>query len=352
MSLPPSFRYAMPTEIVFGLGCFDQLADIASPFGKRPLLVTGRNSARTIGALDRALSQLPRAAVFDAVEENPCTATCERAAEQCRQLGCDHVIAIGGGSPLDVAKAVAALAVNPGPCNLYFGSEKLTHGALPVIAVPTTAGTGSEATPYAVIVDSTDATKRTITAKALFPRVALLDPELTRPMPRSVTVNTGLDALSQAMEGLVSRKSTPVSDTLAIDVIRRVRANLPLAMHDGDDIDARSEMLYAAMLSGCVIAQTGTTLVHGMGYYYTLACGIPHGLANGLLLTPIFQFNAAQAPDKVRAIVEALSGRPLSSGSPATQVAHELHAFFRELETSPAARDHGVDEGRLAGFAK
>lgn len=352
MPISSAFRYVMPTEVVFGAGCFSQLADAVQSLGKRPFIVTGKNSARAIGALDRALSMLPKSAVFDAVEENPGTATCERAAGQCRQLGCDCVIAIGGGSPMDVAKAVAALSVNPGPCSAYFGSEKLTHGALPVVAVPTTAGTGSETTPYAVIVDNADNTKRTITAKALFPRVALLDPELTRPMPRSVTVFTGLDALSQAMEGIVSRKSTPVSDTLALDAIRRVKSFLARAARDGEDLEARSEMMYAAMVSGCVIAQTGTTLVHGMGYYYTLEFGIQHGLANGLLLAPLFQFNAHEAPERVRAIVEALSGQTRPTASPATQVAHEIHALFRELDVSPAAKDHGVDESRLAGFAK
>ena len=365
----------MPTEAVFGPGSFGALGDRSRTLGKRPLIVTGKNSARKTGILDRALLQLEHAAVFDAVEENPGAATCERGADLCRQIGCDHVIAIGGGSPMDVAKAVAGLAVNQGKCADHFGPGGLAEGALPIIAVPTTAGTGSEVTPYAVIVDTESRTKKTLSAKALFPRVALADPELTRTMPRGVTVNTGLDVLSQAMEGIVSRKSTPVGDALALDACRRVREFLPRAAANGDDLEARSEMLYASMLSGCVIAQSGTTLVHGMGYYYTLECGVPHGLANGLLLSPLFRFNATVAPEKVSDILVAL----VSGGNHSVTTSHEertervmvihamrhslqeelpkaivtvLHEFLRELGVSPAGQDHGVDGARLREFAE
>ncbi|MCC6699608.1 MAG: iron-containing alcohol dehydrogenase [Candidatus Hydrogenedentes bacterium] len=348
------FAYHVPTEAVYGIGCFDTLGEHSRRLGTRPLLVTGKNSARRIGALDRALLQLEHASVYDAVEEDPGTDTCERGAALCRQLGCDHVIAIGGGSPIDVAKAIAGLAVNPGTCADHFGSKGLQAGALPVIAVPTTAGTGSEVTPYAVIVDSASRTKKTITGKAIFPRVALLDPELTRHLPRAATISTGLDVLSQSMEGIVSKKSTPVGDALALDACRRVRAYLPrAAAHGEDDLEARGQMLYASMLSGCVIAQSGTTLVHGMGYYYTLECGIPHGLANGLLLAPLFRHNARVAPEKVRTITEALLPHGTQGDvGPEEAVSRALRQLFGELGVSSAARDHGVSEVLLGGFAE
>ncbi len=351
MTSPPltPFQYHVPTQLVFGSGCFDSLAEHSHKLGRRPLLVTGMNSARKIGALDRAMAQLEHAAVFDAVEENPGTATCERGADLCRQLGCDHVIAIGGGSPMDVAKAVAGLAVNRGTCADHFGSGGLQEGALPIVAVPTTAGTGSEVTPYAVIVDEANKTKKTISATVLFPRVALLDPDLTTALPRSVTIHTGLDVLSQAMEGMVSKKATPLGDVLALDACHRVREFLPRAAKDGRDAEARAQMLYASMLSGCIIAQSGTTLVHGMGYYYTLECGISHGLANGLLLAPLFRHNARHAPDRVTALVDALGtpvGAPLED-----RVTRAIHDLFEELEVSPAARDQGAKADQLNAFA-
>lgn len=348
----PAFRYLAPTEIVFGAGTFRSLREHSRRLGARPLVVTGRRFARVSGLLDAALEQLaPRrgAAVFDQVPENPDTSVCDAAAAYCRDRACDHVVAIGGGSAMDVAKAVAGLARNKGGCADYFGADKFSGGALPVLAVPTTAGTGSEVTPYAVIVDARDRTKRTVSGRSLFPAAALLDPDLTRTMPREVAIATGLDALSQAMEGIVSKKSTPLGDTLALDACRRIRRYLPRAANDPGDDEARAQMLYAAMLGGCVIAQSGTTLVHGMGYHYTLARGIAHGLANALLLAPVFAHNARYAPDKVAAIAAAL-GEPPSEPGPAVVAA--IYRLLQELGVSPAARDHGVKAEDLEAFAR
>jgi alcohol dehydrogenase class IV len=344
------YRYFLPTDIVFGPGVLNQLSQHAQGFGKRPLIVTGRNSARATGLLDRVLAQLPNAVIFDEIDENPTTGSCDRGADFCRAHDCDCVIALGGGSPMDAAKAIAGLALNPGTCEDYIAGEVFSRGVLPVIAIPTTAGTGSETTPYAVLVSSRDNNKRTIAGRYIFPRLALLDPEITVTMPRPVTINTGLDALSQAMEGFVSRRSTPVGDALALDACRRVMRWLPTAADNGANIEARSNMLHAAMLTGCVISQSGTTLVHGMGYYLTLNCGLAHGLANGYLLAPVFQYNARIAPDRVRALAEAMNADP--AVEPGKAVAQRIHELFGALNLSPAARDAGVDESLLRGFSE
>mgnify|MGYP000021926091 CR=1 FL=1 len=347
----PAFSYLMPTEIRFGAGCFDGLAECCALLGKKPFVVTGKHSARAIGALDRLEAQMPNAVVHDKAEENPTTEQCDAAAAVCRAQQCDMVIAIGGGSPMDVAKAVAGLARNAGPCADFIGADLFTRGALPIVAVPTTAGTGSEVTPYAVLVDIAENQKRTIKGQVLFPRIALLDPELTTSLSAEITADTGLDALSQAMEGLVSKKSTFVGDILALEACRLVRQWLPRAVREPENIEARGNMLLAAMLSGCVIAQSGTTLVHGMGYYYTLHCGIQHGLANGLLLAPVFRHNAGHLPEKVAAIAAAL-GRPGPPEEARGNVAAGLHALLDACGVSRAARDAGVDETQLAEFAR
>lgn len=345
---PRAFRFFLGTEIVFGDGVFASLGAHATRFGHRPLIVTGKLSARASGTLDRALGQLPGAKVFDAIDENPGTAICEQGAAFCREHDCDVVIAIGGGSPMDAAKAIAVLATNEGPCANFFGAGKYTLGPLPVVAVPTTAGTGSEVTPYSVLVDEARRTKRTISGEALFPRVALLDPELTRTLPGAVTIATGLDALSQSMEGIVSKKSTPLGDAIALDAIRRVCKYLPRAAKDGaNDREARAQMLYAALLSGVIVAQSGTTLVHGMGYSYTLECGIAHGLANALLLAPLFYHNACIAPDRVAPIAEAMGTDPVR---PEQSVPEAVYGLLRVLGISPAAQDHGVREAQLERF--
>lgn len=346
------FRFYSPTEVVFGPGRLPELAERCARFGERPLIVTGRHSARATGLLARVEEAFPNAVTFDEVEENPCTATCEAAASVCREAGCGFLIALGGGSPMDVAKAASGLVLNRGPCRDYFGADKFVKGTLPLVAVPTTAGTGSEVTPGAVLVDEAAGVKRTISGRAVYADLAILDPEVTLTLPRDVTVNTGLDVLSQAMEGAVSKKAGPLTGLVALEAVRLVRRHLPRAANDGNDIAARSAMLYASLLSGYVIAQTGTTLVHGMGYYFTLAFGIAHGLANALLLAPLFQHNARHLPQKVAALAEALgvSARPEPDDASA-KIAAAVHALLEELGVSPAARDAGADPGRLADFA-
>ena len=355
MTTDPLFphRFHVPTEIRFGAGALEQLAACSEAMGATPFLVTGRRSVRASGVLDRALAMLPRAVHFDAIDENPTTEMCDAAAAACRAGGCDHVVAIGGGSPMDVAKAVAGLARHEGPCAGFFGRDTFPNGALPVIAVPTTAGTGSEVTPYAVLVRTDEERKQTIGGRCLFPSVALLDPELTRTLSPGLTAATGLDALSQAMEGFVSKKRTPLGNALALDACRRIRRWLPVAAADGANLEARSQVLYAAMLSGCIIAQSGTTLVHGMGYHYTLTHGVQHGLANGLLLAPVFAFNATQAPEAVATLAEALGVRcDPKPDAAAKAIAGAIHELLRACGVSPAARDAGVRADTLEAFAE
>lgn len=348
-----AFRFSVPTEIVFASGCLDTLAGHSQALGTKALVVTGCRSARKSGVLDRVLAHLPGATLLEGIDENPGDTTCDEGAGLCRQSGCDHIIALGGGSPIDAAKAIAVLATNGGRCADYFGNDRFGKTPLPVVAIPTTAGTGSEVTPYAVLVDTKEGAKRTVGGRGLFPRTALLDPDLTRTLPRDLTINTGLDALSQAMEGMLSLNATPIGDALALEVCRTVRAWLPRAAEAPEDSDARSAMLYAAMLSGCIIAQSGTTLVHGMGYQYTLEFGVPHGLANALLLAPVFALNARYEAQKVALVAEALGNSCEAVPEAAARaIGVALHAFLRELGVSPAAEDAGVEEGRLETLAR
>jgi alcohol dehydrogenase class IV len=312
--LPYAFR--MPVTVRLAPGGIGRLGEWLVDVPERPLLVMGAGSARANGALAALEAQFPHLRVLAGVPENPTTVWCDAGAAFCREEGCDAVIGVGGGSPLDAAKAIALLAVNEGAAREHFSGRAATRAPLPIIAIPTTAGTGSEVTQYAVLADPDEATataglpgrgqKRTLRGEGLFPRLALLDPTLTVGLPRHMTIATGLDALSQAMEGIVSRSATALGDVLALEVCRLVRRWLPVAVAAPEDLEARAAMLHAAMLSGCVIAQSGTTLVHGMGYYYTLHCGVQHGLANGLLLGPVFRYNARHVPEKVAALAQAL----------------------------------------------
>lgn len=345
-------RFYMPTDVSIGVGCVDRLASCRS-LGKRPLVLCGSRSARASGALDAVLRQLPDAVVLEGFPENPETAVCEAYAAQARSAGVDWVVAVGGGSVIDGAKAIALLVPNGGLCDDYFDAPTLAHAPLPLVVLPTTAGTGSETTPYAVLVDSTLRKKKTLKHPGLFPRMALLEPGFTVALPPDVTVATGLDALSQAMEGMVSLKSMPTGDVIALEICRLIHRHLPRVWDAPDDLEAREGMLQAAMLSGIVIAQSGTTLVHGMGYYYTLEYGIAHGAANALLLPPVFHENARYVPEKVAALAGALGhvGAPEPAAA-AASIVNALYELYAKVDFSPAAADHGVPGHTAARMAR
>ncbi len=343
-------RFHMPTDVRCGAGSLEALTTCKT-WGKRPAILCGKQAARTHGHLNTILGYLPNALVLDSFPENPRFSDCETYADRCRAENIDLLVALGGGSVMDGAKALALLARHGGTCRDFLDPE---HGkdALPLIAIPTTAGTGSEVTPYAVLVDDARNRKSTLKSPALFPRLALLEPALSTTMPRDVTIATGLDALSQAMEGMLSTQSTPTGDMLALDACRRIRHWLPVALQQPAQVEAREQLLFAAMLSGMVIAQSGTTLVHGMGYYYTLEHGIAHGAANALLLPPLFWWNAQHAPEKVTRLAEALGHgirpAPSEAGHALTE---SLYHFYRLLHFESAAREHGVPQEAAASMA-
>ncbi|HOK90558.1 MAG TPA: iron-containing alcohol dehydrogenase [Candidatus Hydrogenedentes bacterium] len=350
------FSYYVPTRVACAAGCWENFHEII-PSWRRPVVVTGKGARSRTGWLDPILNRYPDAVVFDQVEENPGTETCDRGALLARENACDGIIALGGGSAMDAGKVIAVLATDETRrAEDLFGNERYSRPPLPIVAIPTTAGTGSEVTPYSVLIDPRDGMKRTVRGNALFPGVALLDPILSVSMPRQVTIASGLDALSQCMEGMVSRASTPPGDALATAGCAMVTAWLPLAADHPERLDARQHMLVAACLSGMVIAQSGTTMIHGMGYYYTLRHGIPHGLANALLLPPVFAFNAQHAPDKIASLLAAMNpDLPVKAMSPlqlGQAIARALHDLYERLGISPAARDYGVPESVLGTYAR
>ncbi len=349
------FRFRMTTEVHFGEGVVEQVGAETFRLGRRALLVSGARSSKRSGAFDTVMDSLRAAGVtteiFDQVEENPSTETVERGAEIARQKGCQVVVALGGGSPMDAAKGMAILASLGGQVKDYLGSEKVSGPVLPLVAVPTTAGTGSEVTPYAVFVDSVAGLKRSVASRHIFPRVSLLDPQLTVSMPPNVTANTGIDALSHALEGFTSTQAQPISDTLALEAIAVLTGYLPQAVAHGDDLQARARVLYASMMAGMVIAQTGTTLLHGMGYAPTTAYGIPHGLANGVLMPQVVAFNGQGDTERYARLAAALGHR----GDPSSGTERAVEALGRlrdEVGMPTRLRDLGVKQDDLVGFAR
>ena len=304
------FSYFMPTKVLFGQECITKNQGEFARFGKRALLITGRNSARVSGALADVCYALEQQGiaweVFDQTGENPTFAMVEAGGTAARKFGPDMLVAIGGGSPLDVSKAVAVLAVNNIPAvKLYDGN--FAARPLPILAVPITAGTGSEVTPYSVLTDSERQTKRSFGGPDLFPRVAFLDARYTQSLSHKVTVDTAVDALSHCIEGYLSRRSTPASDALALEgigcfgtAISALTSDAPMTLPD------REKLLYVSLLGGMVISQTGTTIVHALGYSLTYFKGVPHGRANGLLLGEFLAFAETVAAEKIAGLLNKM----------------------------------------------
>jgi alcohol dehydrogenase class IV len=309
-------KYLMPTRFLMGKECVRANATELAQFGKKALVVTGASSARANGSLDDVLAALAANGqaheLFDRIPPNPGIDCVYDGAALARQAGCDFVVAIGGGSPMDAAKAIALLAKTDLPREKFFAGPYGTE-ILPMVFVPTTAGTGSEVTPYAIITNDAAETKTGIGLPIFFPKLSLLDAKYLASVSRPTMVNTVIDSLSHSVEGMLSSRASPVSDALAVKAIALVGECLG-SLADGTLSDAqREKLILASTLGGMVISNTGTTAVHAMGYSLTYFHHVDHGRANGLLLVPFLQFVQKSRPDLVQAILAPLRMNSLSA---------------------------------------
>jgi alcohol dehydrogenase class IV len=280
-----SFAYFQPTEIRFGAGRLDELGAVVARYGRRCLLVTMPMVEYMQPLIGRVEQSLAATGVtmdhFDGVVANPTTDCVSAGAAMARRLGADVVVGIGGGSAMDSAKAIAVEATHPGTCWDYlFFKTPPTPATLPVIAVSTTSGTGSQVTQVAVVTETVTKTKSALYNSLLYPRVAIVDPELMMSLPPHVTASTGFDAFTHAFESYLHVGGSPYVDTLALEAIRLVVNYLPTAYDDGTNACARAHMAWADTLAGLCIANAGVTLPHGIGMTIGGQCPqIMHGEA-------------------------------------------------------------------------
>lgn len=303
------FGFYIGTRVIFGKSCVKENKAEFLRLGKRALLVTGRRSAKASGAMDDVIECLQETRsdflVFDQVDNNPTLENVKEGGLKAAEFKADYIVAIGGGSPLDAAKAIAVLAVNPiEPMDLY--KNVFDKKPLPIIAIPTTSGTGSEVTPYSILTRHDMETKMSFGNKDTFPELALIDPAYTASLPYDVAVNTAVDALSHAVEGYVSKRSTPLSDILAVEAIKQFGECLEGLAEKKISDSIREKLIYCSLLGGMVISHTGTTIVHGMGYSLTFFKGIPHGRANGLLIAQYLRYIYEFAEEKIKYILHNL----------------------------------------------
>lgn len=304
-----NFNYFMPTRIIAGENCIENNSEVISKMGKKAIIVTGKTSAKINGSLadvEKVLKNNKQEyVIFDKVMSNPTIDCVYEGAALSKESNADFVIAIGGGSPMDSAKAIALLSSQD------ISREKLFSGEyeskiLPMVFIPTTAGTGSEVTQYSVLTNDAAQTKTAIASPLIFPNIAFLDSKYMKSLNKTTTINTAIDALSHLIEGYLSVKANGISNALALEGIEIISSLFDnLKKFNLSDKD-RSKLLYASTLGGIVIAQTGTTAVHSMGYSLTYFKNIDHGRANGLLMGEFLKFVEKEKTELINTMISKM----------------------------------------------
>ncbi|MGO9117812.1 MAG: iron-containing alcohol dehydrogenase [Desulfomonilaceae bacterium] len=345
-------------RILMGPGSLNQIADEVKRLdGERVMIVTDHNLVKT-GIVGRVEGLLNAAGIsvkrFDDVEPDPPYQTAAQAAVRAKEMKADLVLAIGGGSALDIGKVAAILVTNLDEVNSYFGIDLVPKRGVPTIAVPTTAGTGSEVTPIAILSDHEDKLKKGIVSPHLFPSVAILDPELTLGLPAAVTAATGMDALIHAVEAYTSKNAYTVSDALALEAMRLIIPNIRTAYANGSDLAARDSMLQGSMLAGMAFANAGVTAVHAFAYPIGAEFHIPHGVANSVMLVPVMEFNMMGNLSKFAHMAEVFGedGRGLNDRQAAMVFIEALQTLATDLKIPGHLREFGVKEEDIPALAR
>ncbi len=292
----------LPAAIHIGGGAITELPNLLRRFGiQRPLVITDPAMV-ALGHAERLSAVLADAGcpagVFDATEQEPSSASIDRGVDFWRNGNFDGLIALGGGSPIDSAKAIGVLAHHGGRMRDYAVPHDVEHSGIPVIAIPTTAGTGSEATRFTVITDSESHEKMLCRGNAFLPKAAIVDYEFTLTAPKRLTADTGIDALTHAIEAYVSRRASPFTDDLALAAMGHLAANLERVCDRPEDHDARAAMMLGATQAGMAFSNSSVCLVHGMSRPLGALFHVPHGLSNAMLLPAITRFSASAAPER------------------------------------------------------
>ncbi len=336
------FTYKMPTELFVGRGSARHLGEKVKEIGgKRAILVTDGGVALS-GVLKGIEESLTAAAVpyvvFSEVEPEPTIQGVAKATAMLKDFKADAVVGIGGGSSLDSAKAVAVMATNPGEIFDYVGFGLVKTQPLPIIAIPTTAGTGSEATYWSVLCDKTKNVKASVGGWNLMPTLAVVDPELSVTLPPRLTASTGMDALCHAMESYVAKSTQPISEGLSLAAMRLIARSLRRAVNRGDDMQAREDMLMGSLIAALAFNITRLGNAHALAIPFGAHFGIPHGVVNAILLPWVMEFNLPAATDKY-ITVATIFGEITDGLAPDEAAAKSVSAIKKLLV------DIGITEG-------
>jgi len=343
-------HFIIPSHVFAGENALSEAAEILKKQGKKALIVTGKHVGKSpmCSELKSTLSDIEiEYEVFDGITGEPTTDMIDEGLKVYQEKACDFVIGIGGGSPLDSAKAIAAMAVNKGSIADFIGKE--IGGDVPgIVAIPTTSGTGSEATKFTIITDPKTDIKMLLKGDALIPKVAILKPEYTVDMPKSVTSATGMDALTHAVEAYTSRKASKLTDVFAISAVKRILKYLPIAYEHGYDARAREEMLLAAYEAGICINNSSVTIVHGMSRPIGALFHVPHGMSNAMLIKDCLTFAMDGGYERFGSLSKeaGVADKNVSDEEASKLLIKEIGELTKKLSI-PTLKEYGVDEAKF-----
>ncbi len=353
-----TFTITQPTQIHFGQGIIDSLPSIVATLGgSKPLVVMDPGLVKA--QQDTAITAPLTAAgldfvLYDKIDPEPGLRLADTGTEIARNNSCDCVIGVGGGSAMDVAKAIAILLTNGGKAVDYIGLGKIKKPGVPKIMVPTSAGTGAEVTFTAVFINEATGSKAGMNGDPLYPETAVLDPNLTRSLPPHVTAATGIDALTHALEAYTSIQANQLSETYSLTAIDLIVNNLREAYADGRNMEARSNMLLASLLGGKALAIAGVGLVHAMAYPLGGMFGISHGLANAVLLPYVTEFNLIGDLKKhgVLAEIFGVDCSDLTLRDAAAELVEELHLLNGDLNVPATLKELNIPADKIPEMAE
>ena len=350
------FEYHVPPSIIYGKGSRLKAAEQANALSLKNILIVSDKYLEQIGVVAEIADSLKTAgldfAVFTDMQNEPTTIDVDKALDVLKQNGCDGILSIGGGSALDTAKSIAVMATNPGTIGDYMGYHKVKNASLPLIAIPTTAGTGSEVTRVVVITDVERDIKMMCLDNAFMPRIAIVDYELSMSMPKSLTAFVGMDALTHAIEAYVSAKANPVSDMFALSGMSLISANILTAYDEPANEAARESMMIGANYAGIAFSNASVCTVHGMSRPLGAHFHIAHGLSNAMLLPIVTEFSVEGDIARYASVARHIGfDFDLPDEALAQKVVEKLREFNTKLQI-PNLSEYGVDKAKYDSVVK
>lgn len=345
-----AFKYFLPVNIEFGSGKVAKAGELTKPYGKKALIVTGHSSAKKSGLYNKVKDSLKAEGIdsvlFDKVAQNPLTTTAAEGAVFAKENGCDVVVAIGGGSIMDCAKAIAFLTVNNGDVSDYIFGKKASDTALPIILIPTTCGTGSEGNGFAVLTNPDNGDKKSLRCNAIVAKVSIVDPECMMTMPKHVLASVGFDALCHNMEAYTSKIAQPFTDALSLYAADLIANNLVDVYKGTGSKESWEKITLASTIGGMVINTAGVTLAHGMEHPASGLKDIVHGKGLAALTPTIIESSYQGAPEKFAKLAK------LFGGEKAEDLAGKVRELLEAIELTCTLSDLGIEEKDIPWMAE